>query len=99
MRPTALTIEEVKTIYRQAIDPGAHDLWGEDWWSAVAEEVVLVVSAPSAAAGAKAIEWWHWNWSQVGDSAIEAARRLRRAAATQCHYANKSVRKKPVRID
>lgn len=77
-----ISIEQVKAIYRQAIDTNARDGEGADWWAVVALEVVAVIRAPRGAEAAKLISWWHsdWEWTQIGDSAIEAANRIREGA-------------------
>lgn len=71
----------VKSIYRQAIDSGAHDAEGEAWWAEVAAEMQAVIDAPSIAAAAQVIAWWHHDWASVGDTAACAARRMRSAAS------------------
>lgn len=77
-----LTLDQVRTIYRQAIDPKAKDAEGSDWWDSVSANVLDVTTAPTIAEAAKAIEWWRsaWEWKQFGDSAKAAARRIRQAA-------------------
>ena len=77
----SLDLTTVKTIYRQAIDECAQDAEGEAWWAEVAAEIQAVIAAPSAAAASAIIVWWHNDWSAVSDSAKDAARRLRAAAA------------------
>lgn len=79
-----ISLEQVKAIYRQAIDKNARDGEGADWWAAVALEVVAVIRAPRVAKAAKLISWWHSDgeWTQIGDSAIDAAKRIRDEART-----------------
>jgi hypothetical protein len=45
-------------------------------------DVLAVVDAPTVRSAAGHIAWWHsdWEWSQVSDSALNAAKRLRHAA-------------------
>jgi hypothetical protein len=55
------------------------------WWSEVHRELVEVLRAPTVNQAAAIINWWHADWSAVGDSAKEAATRLREAArAASC---------------
>jgi hypothetical protein len=75
-----VTLDTAKAIYRRAIDEKARDSEGLDWWAAVTAEVAAVIHADSLAAAAKVIDWWHHDWSQVGDSAKAAAKRIRHAA-------------------
>ncbi|BCN13334.1 hypothetical protein RPSD_52190 (plasmid) [Ralstonia solanacearum] len=75
-----ISLDMAKVIYRRAIDENASDREGSDWWAAVAAEVIAVIQAESVAAAAKVIEWWHHDWSQVGDTAKAAAKRIRSAA-------------------
>ncbi|WP_017519998.1 hypothetical protein ACQCLI_32180 (plasmid) [Pseudomonas nitroreducens] len=75
-----LTLEQVKAIYRAAIDPDVKDTEGSSWWQAVTAEVQAVTSAPTAKAAGEIIAWWHREWSAVGDHPTRAAQRLRSAA-------------------
>lgn len=75
-----LSLEQVKAIYRAAIDPDVKDAEGSSWWQAVAAEVQAVISAPTAKAAGEVIAWWHREWSAVGDHPTRAAQRLRSAA-------------------
>ena len=75
-----VSLDTAKTIYRRAIDEKAHDGEGAAWWAAVAAEVAAVIQADSIAAAAKIIDWWHHDWSEVGDTAKAAAKRIRCAA-------------------
>jgi hypothetical protein len=75
-----MDLEQVKTVYRAAIDPTARDGEGTSWWAAVAAEVTAVVDAPDTQAAAGVIAWWHNDWRTVGDSPARAALRIRRAA-------------------
>ncbi len=79
--PPSVPLEEVKAVYRAAIDARASDAEGAAWWSEVAVEVRAVLAAPNDAAAAALIAWWHADWRQVNDSPVRAARRLRRAGA------------------
>ena len=76
----SLTIERTKAIYRDAVDARASDHEGPTWWAAVQAELQQVLAAPSVAEAAKIIDWWHHDWSAIGDTAREAAGRLRAAA-------------------
>lgn len=77
-----ITLEQFKQIYREAIDPTARDGEGAEWWAAVAADVRAVLLAPSLTSAAQCIRWWHseWEWQLIGDSAREAAGRLRDVA-------------------
>lgn len=77
-----LTLEQVKVIYRDAIDAKARDGEGLDWWASVAADVLAVVSAPSIRSASDRLAWWHseWEWVQIGDSASAAAKRIRGSA-------------------
>lgn len=76
-----MTLEQIQKVYRDAIDPNAG---GESagWWASVAMDVLAVVDAPTVRSAASHIAWWHsdWEWSQVNDSALDAAKRLRCSA-------------------
>ena len=76
----SLTIERTKAIYRDAVDARASDHEGPTWWAAVHAELQQVLAARSVAEAAKIIDWWHHDWSAIGDTAREAAGRLRAAA-------------------
>lgn len=80
MSRSELTIDQAKSVYRAAIDSGASDCAGADWWSAVVCEVRQVCTASSLKAAASVIEWWHHDWSMVGDTAKDAASRIRAQA-------------------
>ncbi|RZT35446.1 hypothetical protein [Cupriavidus agavae] len=77
-----MTLEQVKQIYREAMDPLAKDAEGSDWWASVFANVTGVVRAKSLIDAAEVIQWWHsdWEWNQVADSPLEAAQRIRDAA-------------------
>lgn len=77
-----ITLEQVKRICRQAIDPAAKDAEGSECWSSVAANVIAMARAPNVAEAAKAIASWHapWEWHQVGDSAAASAQRIRLTA-------------------
>jgi hypothetical protein len=75
MRP-----DQAVRIYQSAIDATATLAEGEDWWSAVRAEMEAVVAAPTAAAAAEVIDWWHRNWAEAHDTPARAARRIRSAA-------------------
>lgn len=76
-----LSDEQARAICCQAIDPLADDGNGEDWWREVCKEMQQVVTAPGANAAARIIEWWHDDWARTGDCALDAALRVRQAAA------------------
>jgi len=80
----SLDLPTVKTVYRQAIDARARDAEGDSWWMEVAAEVQSVVDAPDARAAAAIINWWHDDWSAIGDTPARAARRIRTAAKRMC---------------
>ena len=77
-----ITLEQVKEIYRDAIGPKACDGEGLDWWASVAVDVLAVVGAPSIWSAADRLAWWHseWEWEMIGESASEAAQRIRQSA-------------------
>lgn len=75
-----LSIDQAKRIYRIAVDATAGDDQGADWWDKVVTEMRQVCDARSVVEGAAVIEWWHHDWSVVGDSAKAAAKRIRQAA-------------------
>ena len=74
----AITDKEAAEIYRAAIDATVNgDAY---WWHGVLAEVREVCAAPTIKAAATVIEWWHHDWSSVGDTASAAARRIRQTA-------------------
>lgn len=75
-----IPLDTAKALYREAIDPKASDGEGAEWWAAVAVDVDAVIQSGNAKEAASHIAWWHHDWSQVGDTAIAAAQRLRGAA-------------------
>ena len=77
-----ITVDQVKTLYRESIDPYANDSEGADWWASVAADVAAVIKAPSDRNAARVISWWHseWEWEQIGDTAADTAKRLRDTA-------------------
>ncbi|MBX9755584.1 MAG: hypothetical protein K2X80_12590 [Pseudomonadaceae bacterium] len=75
-----LTLEQGMAIYRHAVDQTAGPEQGSDWWQDVLAELRRVLAAPSAAAAAEVIAWWHNDWAIVDDTAVKAARRIRRVA-------------------
>lgn len=78
-----LTMEQVKSIYRSAIDRQASDFEDQDWWDAVADEVQRVVACETVDDASNLIKWWHDDWTCVNDSPKRAARRIRTAAQRQ----------------
>lgn len=75
-------IDQTKAIYRSAIDATATDSAGEAWWGEVQAELASVLDARTLTDAATVIEWWHNDWTMVGDTPIAAAKRLRQAART-----------------
>jgi hypothetical protein len=75
-----LTMKQVKSSYRDAIDSKASDFEDQGWWNAVADEVQRVVASETIAAASSVIKWWHDDWSCVNDSPKRAAQRIRTAA-------------------
>jgi len=71
-----LTLENAKAIYRAAIDVRAQDGEGDNWWEAVRVEVGQVLSARTVADAAEVIPWWHHDWTSVGDTPRDAAKRI-----------------------
>ncbi len=78
-----LTLDQVKSIYRSAIDPKVSDFEEQDWWHAVADEVQRVVASETVEEASRVIKWWHDDWSCVNDSPKRAAQRIRTAAQRQ----------------
>lgn len=76
-----MTLDQVMSIYAEAIEPTTPAAGGRDWWLQVHKEVEAVVAAPSNTAAAGIIDWWHYDWRKVGDSPTRAASRIRKAAA------------------
>lgn len=75
-----LTLEQAKTIYRAAVDARASDGEGPAWWNEVHAELDQVLAASTAKDAAKVIDWWHNDWSVVGDTPKAVVRRIRSAA-------------------
>lgn len=78
-----LTLDQVKSIYRSAIDPKVSDFEEQDWWDAVSDEVQRVVASETVEEASKVIKWWHDDWSCVNDCPKRAAQRIRTAAQRQ----------------
>lgn len=76
-----MNVEQTIEIYRKAIDPSVRIEEGAEWWAEVQAEMITVIEAPSLRAAASIIEWWHHDWTTVGDSARAAAARIRRTAS------------------
>jgi hypothetical protein len=76
-----LTRDQAMLIYQRAIDKSAGAGEGEAWWSNVHAELQAVIAAPTTAAAAGAIAWWHRVWKDVADTPTRAASRIRRHAA------------------
>ena len=81
----ALTLDRAKAIYRTAVDAQASDAEGADWWAKVHVEMGQVLAARTATEAAQVIAWWHHDWSMVGDTAKDAAQRIRAAARAVAH--------------
>ncbi|BCQ28561.1 hypothetical protein NK8_82730 (plasmid) [Caballeronia sp. NK8] len=77
-----ISIEQAKTIYREAIDRMASDGESASWWEEVTAAVEEVASARTERDAAAVIAWWHHDWSLVSDTPAAAVRRIRRAART-----------------
>ncbi len=75
-----MNLDHAISIYNEAIKPTAPAANGRDWWHQVHAELEAVVAAPTNAAAGAIIDWWHHDWSMVGDSPTRAAGRIRKAA-------------------
>jgi hypothetical protein len=75
-----LSIEQARTIYRDAIDPLASDGESISWWDDIRSEVEQVASARTERDAAALIAWWHHDWSLYSDTPMSAVRRIRRPA-------------------
>jgi len=74
----SLTIEMATAIYEASI--GSCKYADDNWLSMVRAELGQVIAARTANKAALVISWWHNDWSMVGDTAIDAAKRIRAAA-------------------
>ncbi|EMM8281136.1 hypothetical protein E4L81_34720 [Pseudomonas aeruginosa] len=86
-----LTQEQIKAVYRSAIDPNARDSEGMDWWEAVGAEIRAVISAPTAKEASMVIAWWHHDWCTVADTPLKAAQRIRSSARKSGLYDAKNL--------
>jgi hypothetical protein len=77
-----MTRDQAMLIYQRAIDRGADAGEGAAWWAEVQAELEAVIAAPTTAAAAGVIAWWHQVWKDVGDTPARAASRIRRHAAS-----------------
>jgi hypothetical protein len=77
-----LTLDQTMLIYQRAIDKTAQAGEGAAWWADVQAELEAVIAAPTIAAAADVIAWWHQVWTTVGDTPARAAGRIRRHAAS-----------------
>lgn len=77
-----LTLDQAMLIYQRAIDKSAGAGEGGAWWADVQAELEAVITAPTTAAAADVIAWWHHVWNDVGDTPTRAAGRIRRHAAS-----------------
>ena len=77
-----LNRDQAILIYQRAIDKSVDAGEGVAWWAEVQAELEAVIAAPSAAAAANVIAWWHQVWKDVGDTPVRAAGRIRRHAAS-----------------
>lgn len=77
-----LTLNQAMLIYQRAIDKTAGAGEGAAWWAEVQVELEAVIAAPTTAAAAGVIAWWHQVWNDVGDTPARAASRIRRHAAS-----------------
>ncbi|VVE10911.1 hypothetical protein PHO31112_02622 [Pandoraea horticolens] len=76
----SLSVDRAKAIYRTAIDPRASDAESAEWWDDVVDEIRDVVASRTLADAAQVIERWHHDWTNVSDTARDAAKRIRSAA-------------------
>ena len=60
-----LTLEQTMMIYQRAIDETAGAGEGAAWWAEVQVELDAVIVAPTTAAAAELIAWWHQDWRYV----------------------------------
>lgn len=83
-----LTDDQVRQVYRQAIEPveGSEDA---AWWIEVVAEIRQVIAARTVGVGAAVINWWHHDWSMVDDTPVAAAKRIRDAAKALLHRSRK----------
>jgi hypothetical protein len=72
---------DLRAIYRRAIDSRARDDELTAWRQAVETEIDSVIAAPTVEAAAALIAWWHYDWTQFGDTPEAAAARIWAAAA------------------
>jgi hypothetical protein len=79
-------------IYRRAIDQSAHAGEGAAWWAEVQAELEAVIAAPTTAAAAGVIAWWHQVCRDVGDTPARAASRIRRQATSGSDHLARLVR-------
>ena len=77
-----ITLDQAMLIYQRAIDSTAGAGEGAAWWSEVKVELEAVIAAPTTAAAADIIAWWHRGWKDVGDTPARAAGRIRRHAVS-----------------
>jgi len=77
-----LTLDQAMMIYQRAIDRSAGADEGAAWWTEVQGELEAVIEAPTPAAAADIIAWWHQVWMAVGDTPVRAAGGIRRHAAS-----------------
>lgn len=75
-----ITSDQAMLIYQRAIDSTVGPAEGVDWWNEVRCEIEAVIAAPTAAAAADVITWWHQVWRDVGDTPARAAGRIRKQA-------------------
>lgn len=77
-----LTLDQAMMIYQPAIDSTGGAGEGPAWWTEVQAEMEAVIAAPTSAAVADIIAWWHQVWKDVGEKPARAAVRIRRHAAS-----------------
>ena len=75
-----IPLAAIKEIYRTAINADVSNEESVVWWEEVAIEIRHVIAAPTDAAAANIIVWWHADWSMISDTPLAAAARLRDAA-------------------
>jgi len=80
-----MSLDQVMRVYQEAIDPTAGEGPGACWWASVQAELEAVIAAPTVAAAAPIIAWWHHDWRNVADTPARAAGRVRRVARKVVH--------------
>jgi len=76
-----MTLDQTMLIYQRAIDKTAGAGEGEARWLEVQAELEAVIAAPTTAAAAEVIAWWHRIWKDVNDTPARAVGRIWTQAA------------------